>query len=133
MPDYVHCIISGTDNAFEQTILCYSITAKKRFAQQNAAPHLVAIVVASLASVSVINKKVYEMFKDKNIAEDISALMLDIGSILDASVSRVQQTCDESELNTYRSAVGEIMGRMLIDIMNPIYKQHPELKPKELN
>lgn len=45
----------------------------------------------------------------------------------------LQQTCDESELNVYRSAVGEIMGRMLIDIMNPIYKQHPELKPKELN
>lgn len=41
MPDYVHCIISGTDNAFEQTILCYSITAKKRFAQKNVAPHLV--------------------------------------------------------------------------------------------
>ncbi|MEF5100675.1 hypothetical protein U9184_15660 [Escherichia coli] len=75
------------------------------------------------------------MFKDKTLAADISALMLNIGSQLDASVSYVQQTCDESELNVYRSAVGEIMGRMLmlIDIMNPIYKQHPELKPKELN
>ncbi|WP_249531939.1 Bax inhibitor-1 family protein [Escherichia coli] len=41
MPDYVHYAISGADNAFEQTIHCYSITAKKRFAQQNAVPHLV--------------------------------------------------------------------------------------------
>ncbi|ENU2431170.1 hypothetical protein [Escherichia coli] len=41
MPDYVHYVISGTDNAFEQTIHCYSITAKKCFAQQNAASHLV--------------------------------------------------------------------------------------------
>ena len=75
------------------------------------------------------------MFKDKTLAADISALMLNIGSQLDASVLYVQQACDESELNIYRSAVGEIMGRMLmlIDIMNPIYKQHPELKPKELN
>lgn len=73
------------------------------------------------------------MFKDKTLAADISALMLDIGSKLDTSVSFVQQTCDESEFNTYRSAVGEIMGRMLIDIMTPIYTQHPELKPKELN
>ncbi|WP_373877500.1 hypothetical protein, partial [Escherichia fergusonii] len=78
-------------------------------------------------------KKVYKMFKDKTLAADISALMLNIGSQLDASVLYVQQACDESELNIYRSAVGEIMGRMLIDIMNPIYKQHPELKPKELN
>ena len=78
-------------------------------------------------------EKVYKMFKDKTLAADISALMLNIGSQLDASVLYVQQACDESELNIYSSAVGEIMGRMLIDIMNPIYKQHPELKPKELN
>ncbi|HGT5175394.1 TPA: hypothetical protein ACM32Q_001907 [Escherichia coli] len=73
------------------------------------------------------------MFKDKTVAAEISALMLEIGAKLDNSVSLVQQTCDESELDTYRSAIGEIMGRMLINIMNPIYKQHPELKPKELN
>ncbi|EFB1501572.1 hypothetical protein FJ881_16835 [Escherichia albertii] len=72
------------------------------------------------------------MLKDKTVAADVSALMLEIGSELDASVSLVQQTCDESEFNNYRSAVGEIMGRMLVDIMNPIYKQHPELKPREL-
>ncbi|WP_404861495.1 hypothetical protein [Escherichia fergusonii] len=50
------------------------------------------------------------MFKDKTLAADISALMLNIGSQLDASVLYVQQACDESELNIYRSAVGEIMG-----------------------
>lgn len=55
-------------------------------------------------------KKVYKMFKDKTLAADISALMLNIGSQLDASVLYVQQACDESELNIYRSAVGEIMG-----------------------
>ncbi|OSK95964.1 putative cytoplasmic protein [Escherichia coli TA447] len=77
--------------------------------------------------------RICRMFKDKTVAAEISALMLEIGAKLDNSVSLVQQTCDESELDTYRSAIGEIMGRMLIDIMNPIYKQHPELKPKELN
>lgn len=73
------------------------------------------------------------MFKDKIVAAEISVLMLEIGAKLDTSVSLVQQSCDESELNTYRSAVGEIMGRMLINIMNPIYKQHPELKPEQLS
>jgi hypothetical protein len=73
------------------------------------------------------------MFKDKTVAAEISALMLEISAKLDNSVSVVQISCDESEFNIYRAAVGEIMGRMLIDIMNPIYKQHPELKPKELN
>lgn len=73
------------------------------------------------------------MFKDKTVAVEISALMLEIGAKLDNSVSLVQKSCDEFELNAYRSAVGEIMGRMLIDIMNPIYKQHPELKPEQLS
>ncbi|HFU8550256.1 TPA: hypothetical protein ACH7IY_001190 [Escherichia coli] len=73
------------------------------------------------------------MFKDKTVAAEISVLMLEIGAKLDNSVSLVQKSCDESELNTYRSAVGEIMGRMLIDIMNPIYKQHSELKPEQLS
>ncbi|EEW0788365.1 hypothetical protein D9M08_17065 [Escherichia albertii] len=68
------------------------------------------------------------MLKDKTIAADVSALMLEIGSKLDASVSLVQQTCDESEFNNYRSAVGEIMGRMLIDIINSIYKQCFDIK-----
>ncbi|WP_105198171.1 hypothetical protein [Escherichia albertii] len=69
------------------------------------------------------------MLKDKTIAAaDVSALMLEISSELDASVSLVQQTCDESEFNNYRSAVGEIMGRMLIDIINSIYKQCFDIK-----
>ncbi len=50
MPDYVHYVISGTDNAFEQTIHCYSITAKKCFAQQNAASHLVVNSSWSMAT-----------------------------------------------------------------------------------
>ncbi len=39
------------------------------------------------------------MFKDKTVAAEISALMLEIGAKLDNSVSLVQQTCDESELD----------------------------------
>jgi len=37
---------------------------------------------------------------------------------------------------TYRvvqlEALNQIMGTMLLDIMNPIYREHPELKPPEL-
>jgi hypothetical protein len=37
-----------------------------------------------------------------------------------------------SKFERYRREVGQIMGRMLLDIMNPLYDQHPEIKPKEL-
>jgi hypothetical protein len=28
--------------------------------------------------------------------------------------------------------VGKIMGEMLFEVMNPLYKKHPDLKPEEL-
>lgn len=55
--------------------------------------------------------RICRVFKDKTVAADISALMLEIGAKLDNSVSLVQRSCDESELNIYQAAVGEIMGR----------------------
>ena len=58
-------------------------------------------------------------------------LMLEIGAKLDASVADVQASCLLPEFEKHRREVGQIMGRMLLDIMNPLYDQHPEIKPKE--
>lgn len=72
------------------------------------------------------------MVNDKDTAISISDLMLRFGKELDESVAVVQSRCDEDEFNVYREAVGFIMGEMLIKIMNPLYEQHPEIKPKGL-
>lgn len=72
------------------------------------------------------------MIEDERIAKQISDLMLECGARLDESVLLVKNSCSESELNTYRRAVGEIMGNMLTEIMNPLYERHPTLKPKGL-
>ncbi len=58
--------------------------------------------------------------------------MLDVGAKLDESVALVQATSSEHEFNQYRRAIGEIMGAMLLKVMNPLYSANPELKPKEL-
>ena len=72
------------------------------------------------------------MIEKKEIAAQISALMLEYGAKLDASVALVRDHCSENELKEYRRAVGEVMGTMLLEIMNPLYRQHPELKPAQL-
>lgn len=72
------------------------------------------------------------MIKNKDIAKEISELMLSYGAKLDASVAVVIDKCSNEEAIVYKRAVGKIMGTMLLEIMNPLYKQHPELKPKEL-
>lgn len=68
----------------------------------------------------------------REVAEIINQLMLDYGKKLDDSVRLVMETCDQAEFEAYRNAVGQIMGTMLVDIMSPIYREHPELKPAEL-
>jgi len=40
--------------------------------------------------------------------------------------------CEDEDFQIYRSAVGEIMGAILLEVLNPLYRTHPELKPKEL-
>ena len=72
------------------------------------------------------------MIASEKIAEEISKLMLEFGARLDASVALVKDNCTAEELQLYRRAVGEIMGAMLLDIMNPLYEKHPRLKPEQL-
>jgi hypothetical protein len=32
----------------------------------------------------------------------------------------------------YREAVSRILTEMLVEVMNPLYVEHPDIKPKEL-
>jgi hypothetical protein len=68
----------------------------------------------------------------KEIALEISSLMLEYGAKLDSSVALVMANGSAEEAQRYRRAVGKIMGEMLIEIMNPIYAEHPDLKPPQL-
>jgi hypothetical protein len=72
------------------------------------------------------------MIKNKKIAKEISDLMLSFGAKLDGSVAMVKEECDEEDFKKYRLAVGKILGEMLLEVMNPIYKDHPDIKPPEL-
>jgi hypothetical protein len=69
---------------------------------------------------------------DKKTASQVSELMLEYSAKLDQSLKMVMDNCSEQEFKSYRDAVGQLMGVMLLDVMNPIYKQHPDLKPEQL-
>ncbi len=72
------------------------------------------------------------MIKDEAIARQISELMLDFGARLDQSVKMVEDNCTPEEFAVYRRSVGAIMAEMLLGVMNPLYADHPALKPPEL-
>jgi hypothetical protein len=66
-------------------------------------------------------------------AEVVSAVMLEFGRRLDETVALVCNTeRDQNEAQRYKRAVGRILGEMLIEVLNPLYAEHPELKPPHL-
>lgn len=73
------------------------------------------------------------MIENKEVAQNISDLMIDFGGRINQSLVLVQNKCSNDEFEKYRDAASMVKGEMLLKIMNPIYEAHPEIKPKELD
>ncbi len=71
------------------------------------------------------------MIKDNDVAKGISDLMIEYQGKLAESVATVRDNCDEDEVYDYRKAIGEVLGLMIMKVMNPIFEEHPDLIPKE--
>jgi hypothetical protein len=65
-------------------------------------------------------------------AEKLVELMLRHGRELDKSVRCVQSAASQAEFDRFRKPVGRIMGHMLLEVMNPIFDEHPDLKSPQL-
>jgi len=72
------------------------------------------------------------VISDCALAQEVSACMLECGAKLNALVERAQVVCPESEYPKFRLAIGKVMGEMLLEVMNPLYAQHPDIKPEQL-
>ena len=73
------------------------------------------------------------MIKDPSIARQVSDLMIEFSARLDRSILTVQERCSPEEFKVYRLAVAKVLGEMLLEVMNPLYAEHPGLKPPGLD
>lgn len=69
------------------------------------------------------------MIKSEKAAGDISTLMLQISGEIDESIRMVMETCDVEDFRAYRRAAANVMGEILLEVLNPLYAMHPTLKP----
>jgi hypothetical protein len=69
------------------------------------------------------------VISDGNTARQISDLMQDVFCRLDESVTAVRQSCSPEEAAAYCEAVGKVVCPIVMDVMEPLYERHPELKP----
>jgi hypothetical protein len=68
----------------------------------------------------------------RETAVDINALMLEYGSKLDSSLNEMKSSASADDFKRYRETVAKLMEIMLFEVMNPIYKEYPDLRPKKL-
>jgi len=69
---------------------------------------------------------------DKRLAEETSALMLDVTARLDAQLFKIKEQCSEAEFLRFRRGFGYVLGCILTETMIPIYGEHPDLRPPHL-
>ncbi|WP_153020685.1 hypothetical protein [Pseudomonas sp. BMS12] len=72
------------------------------------------------------------MINDHGLAVEISRILLEVSGRIDETIAIVHQQSSELESQEYCRAAGAIMGAILTEILNPIFKSHPEIAPLEL-
>jgi hypothetical protein len=69
---------------------------------------------------------------NKELAGKIFTLLNDQSRELNDVLISIQEQCGEEEFNFYRRGFGKVLGYMLMDILNPIFKEYPDLVPDQL-
>lgn len=54
---------------------------------------------------------------------------LDATRLLDSALADVQGTESDDEFHHLRRAVGQVLGEILFEILNPIIEEYPDLTP----
>ncbi|GAB3787876.1 hypothetical protein [Dyella agri] len=72
------------------------------------------------------------MIGNDDVAKAVSGLMIEYSEKLNDSIVLVMENCPEDEFKRYRLAAAKVLGEMLLEVMNPLYARHPELKPAGL-
>ena len=72
------------------------------------------------------------MLGNLEAARYVSELFLEMNGRLNESIETVQNTCAPEEASAYRRRIGTLVNSVFEEILEPIYAEHPQLKPPEL-
>jgi hypothetical protein len=68
---------------------------------------------------------------NKETAASVNRKLRDCYRILEDSILEVNKSCRDDEAKKYRQTVGAIFSTIVFDLMEPLYQEHPELKPED--
>ncbi len=67
---------------------------------------------------------------DRALAEKLVMTCIAYGAELNKLLFEVRASCPKNEFEAIRRGVGQVMGNAYVDIMRPIFGQHPDLEPE---
>ena len=71
------------------------------------------------------------MISDRDLAAEVSKLLQQTFQTLGESLVDVNQRCSEVEAAAYREKIGDIFYIIVFKLLEPLYEQHPHLKPSD--
>jgi hypothetical protein len=71
------------------------------------------------------------MIKNPGVAASVSRALQDAFDSLGNSMRQVSQSCSEDETSFYRRKISVIFSIIVFDMLEPLYEEHPQLKPED--
>jgi hypothetical protein len=72
------------------------------------------------------------MLSNKDTAAEVEKIVCECSATLNESIRRVMETCSDEEFKVYRRVIGQIMGSIYTDVMQPIHRRYLDLEPEGL-
>lgn len=72
------------------------------------------------------------MITEEQLAEAVSERILEVNRLLNELTVIVAAQAPPDEERRFRHAIGAVSAELLLAVANPLYRQHPALKPTEM-
>ena len=69
--------------------------------------------------------------EDEKAAKEISAALTDAFNSIGRSLQIARGACDETQFKAYSQQIGDLFYTITFKLLEPIYFQHPELRPED--
>jgi hypothetical protein len=72
------------------------------------------------------------LFRDEEIAKHILQVFLSINGQMDDAMRFLEHKASPEEYNAFKRSIGHVIYEVFEQIVEPICKQHPSLRPPEM-
>lgn len=76
------------------------------------------------------NKEGPNVITDKALARELTSRLLEASNTIERTVGTAQDGAKDDEFLAYREGIAKVLEIVLWELLNPIFKQHPDIKPE---